>query len=117
MSPVLTAAFFEVEKTVQQRTIDIEKIVAAAVIAIGLGFSSGQARSEDAAQEVLPAPSALDAGKPRPIVVKSMVAGGLRPGEVMVLTAHGAERMSPARLAQQYSPASKLGSSSDCVTF
>ena len=108
---------FSLETTVQQRAFHIEKALAAAVMAIGLGFSSGQARSEDL-HDSLPTSSALDAGKTRPIMLKAIVAGGLRPGEVMVLTPRGAERVGPGQVAQHRSLAPNPRASSDaCVTF
>ena len=52
------------------------------------------------------------------MVTTTVVAGGLRRGEVMLLTAYGAERMSADRLAQQLAPAPNTGAGSDpCVKF
>lgn len=96
----------------QQRAIEINKVLAAAVIAIGLGFSSGQARSEDFAEGSLPVASAVDAGKTRPVLMKAMVAGGLRRGDVMRLGAGGGEIVTPAQLAQR----SNRGPES-CITY
>jgi len=102
----------------RQCAIEFEKALAAAVVAIGLGFSSGQARAEDPAQVSAPAPAAIDAGKTQPIVLKAIAVGGLRPGEVMQVTDRGMERVTPDKLARQQLALRTRGLGSDlCVGF
>jgi hypothetical protein len=102
----------------QQRAIGLEKALAAAVTAIGLGLASGHALAEDIVLASAQTQSAVQSVTPRPIIIKAMTVGGLKPGEVMRITEGQSEVLTPAQLAQRVSllPKSRTGLDS-CVTF
>jgi len=93
----------------RNHAIQLDRTLAAAAIAIGLAFSSGHARADDDVQSTMTASSATGAGNTRPIVLQAMTTGGLRRGEVMVITPGRSEILSPTQYAQQVFSAPKAG--------
>lgn len=90
-------------------TIRLGKIMTAAVAAAGVCILSATARAQDSVPAASPAASVADAGTIRAVVVKSMRVGGLRPGEAMMLTERGVERLGPDARGTQCVEAGSAG--------
>lgn len=91
-------------------------LLLAPLVAAGLLFSSFQARSEEPARALPVASPAVDATQQRAIVLPSVKAGGIRPGQITMITGYGVEVMSATRLAQQQPLTLKLSQSELCLT-
>lgn len=100
----------------KNHTINLEKTLAGAIVAIGFTFSSGLALADDPGQGTMTASSTTSAATPRPIVISAMTTGGLRRGDVMMITPGRTEVLSPAKYAQQVFSAPKIGAEA-CATF
>ena len=84
------------------------------LVAASLLFSSFHARGEEAAPPLQVASSAIDTQRQR-IVLPAMKAGGVRPGQTMLITERGAEFMNASKLAQLQPLALKLNKDPTCV--
>ena len=100
----------------QLHAIDVRRAAALLIVAAGIVHSSTQARAEEVTAVATPAP-AVSATKERVVVVRAVTLGGVRPGEVVMLTERGVmERVSPAQVAQlPQTSTAKLNPLANCM--
>ena len=84
------------------------------LVAASLLFSSFHVRGEEAAPLLQVASSAVDTPRQR-IVLPAMKAGGIRPGQTMLIAERGAEFMNASKLVQLQPLALKLNKDPTCV--
>ena len=94
------------------------KAIAAAIVVLSYAFSFNYARADESVTPSSPATVPAADTAPRPITIKTMVAGGLRNGRVMKIEAGTTEMLSAAQYEKGITLAQKAGtSSSTCLMF
>ena len=68
--------------------IEIQKLVAVVILSMGIAYSCGRARADETGSGV-PASPAVVPAKAGVILVRAITRGGVRPGEVLMVTGSG----------------------------
>jgi hypothetical protein len=95
--------------------IEIQKLVAVVILSMGIAYSCGRARADETGSGV-PASPAVVPAKAGVILVRAITRGGVRPGEVLMVTGSGGlERVGLGQVSHEQLIAARLRLFEHCI--